>query len=69
MNKLTFASATIERNHAIVIRLRAYGYRVMSTSDSYGYYVHVFIDNNEKERVYQIIEDVIAELREQEEVL
>lgn len=69
MNKLTFASATIERNHAIVIRLRAYGYRVITTQDSHGYYVHVFIENNEKERVYQIIEDVIAELREQEEVL
>lgn len=69
MDKLTFASATIEKNHAIVIRLRAYGYKVISTQDSLGYYTHVFIENNEKERVYQIIEDAIAELRELEEVL
>lgn len=69
MDKLTFASATIEKNHAIVIRLRAYGYKVINTQDSLGYYAHVFIENNEKERVYQIIEDAIAELRELEEVL
>lgn len=42
MDKLTFASATIEKNHAIVIRLRAYGYKVISTQDSLGYYAHVF---------------------------
>ncbi|QYA57498.1 hypothetical protein SARAHDANIELLE_70 [Hafnia phage vB_HpaM_SarahDanielle] len=69
MSHITFASVSNKRNHAIYVRLQAYGYQVVSTSDRKGHYVHVFVKDNEKERVYQIIEDTIAELREQEEIM